>query len=347
MSIEKDKALEQAFAMIEKIHGKGSIMKLGSAEVANVEVIPSGILPLDIALGIGGFPRGRMVEIFGPEGGGKTTVALHAVSEAQKLGGTVAFIDTEHALDLSYAQTLGVDVRNLLISQPDYGEQALEIAEILVRSQAVDLVVIDTVAALVPKAELEGDFGDSFMGLQARLMSQSLRRLVGSINKSRTCVIFLNQLREKISTGFQAGPPETTPGGRALKFYASQRVDIRKIDVVKQGTDTIGSVVKVRIVKNKLSPPFRQAEFELIYGKGVSKTASLIDLGVQAEVVSKSGSWFYWGDLRLGQGKENAKIYLEEHPEAFIQLEKIIQDTFFNNKSKLVTVKDKENTGEK
>ncbi|MBT9150479.1 MAG: Protein RecA [candidate division WS2 bacterium] len=346
MSVDKEKALEQAFAMIEKTHGKGSIMKLGSADVANVEVIPSGILPLDIALGIGGFPRGRIIEIFGPEGSGKTTVALHAVSETQKLGGTVAFIDTEHALDLSYAQALGVDAKNLLISQPDYGEQALEIAEILVRSQAVDLVVIDTVAALVPKAELEGDFGDSFMGLQARLMSQSLRRLVGSINKSRTCVIFLNQLREKISTGFQAGPHETTPGGRALKFYASQRVDIRKIDVVKQGTDTIGSVVKVRIVKNKLSPPFKQAEFELIYGKGVSKTASLIDLGVQAGVVSKSGSWFYWGDLRLGQGKENAKIYLEEHPEAFAELEKIIKDTFFNLKSKTVTAKNKESTAE-
>ncbi|MBT9129861.1 MAG: Protein RecA [candidate division WS2 bacterium] len=346
MSVDKEKALEQAFAMIEKTHGKGSIMKLGSADVANVEVIPSGILPLDIALGIGGFPRGRIIEIFGPEGSGKTTVALHAVSETQKLGGTVAFIDTEHALDLSYAQALGVDAKNLLISQPDYGEQALEIAEILVRSQAVDLVVIDTVAALVPKAELEGDFGDSFMGLQARLMSQSLRRLVGSINKSRTCVIFLNQLREKISTGFQAGPHETTPGGRALKFYASQRVDIRKIDVVKQGTDTIGSVVKVRIVKNKLSPPFKQAEFELIYGKGVSKTASLIDLGVQAGVVSKSGSWFYWGDLRLGQGKENAKLYLEEHPEAFAELEKIIKDTFFNLKSKTVTAKNKESTAE-
>ncbi len=346
MSVDKEKALEQAFAMIEKTHGKGSIMKLGSADVANVEVIPSGILPLDIALGIGGFPRGRIIEIFGPEGSGKTTVALHAVSETQKLGGTVAFIDTEHALDLSYAQALGVDAKNLLISQPDYGEQALEIAEILVRSQAVDLVVIDTVAALVPKAELEGDFGDSFMGLQARLMSQSLRRLVGSINKSRTCVVFLNQLREKISTGFQAGPHETTPGGRALKFYASQRVDIRKIDVVKQGTDTIGSVVKVRIVKNKLSPPFKQAEFELIYGKGVSKTASLIDLGVQAGVVSKSGSWFYWGDLRLGQGKENAKIYLEEHPEAFAELEKIIKDTFFNLKSKTVTAKNKESTAE-
>ncbi len=326
MSIEREKALEQAFSMIEKQYGKGSIMRLGSSSIPNIEVIPTGILPLDIALGAGGYPRGRIVEIYGPESSGKTTVALHAASETQKMGGIVAFIDAEHALDPNYAQAIGVDVSNLLISQPDHGEQALEIAEILVRSQSVEMVIIDTVAALVPKAELEGDFGDSFMGLQARLMSQSLRRLVASINRSRTSALFLNQLREKISTGFHVGNPEVTPGGRALKFYATLRIDLRKVDTLKQGSDTMGSLIRARVVKNKVAPPFKQAEFELIYGKGISKTGALLDLGVNYGVLSKSGTWYYWGDIRLGQGKENGKLYLEEHPEMANKLEGNIRE---------------------
>jgi recombination protein RecA len=311
---EKEKALEAALQQIERQFGKGSIMRLGdAAAMFNVEVIPTGALSLDIALGVGGVPRGRIVEIYGPESSGKTTVALHIVAEAQKLGGMAAFIDAEHALDPAYARNLGVDVDNLLVSQPDTGEQALEIAEALVRSGAIDVVVIDSVAALVPRAELEGDMGDAYVGLQARLMSQALRKLAGAISKSRTVAVFINQLREKVGVLF--GSPEVTPGGRALKFYASVRLEVRKLDVLKQGTDTIGSRTRVKVVKNKLAPPFRQADFDIIYGEGISKEGCLLDLAVEKQVVQKSGSWYTYLDERLGQGRENAREYLKEHPE--------------------------------
>lgn len=344
MSIEREKALDQAFSMIEKEFGKGSIMRYGSTPIPNVEVFPTGILPLDIALGVGGYPRGRIVEIFGPESSGKTTIALHAASAVQKMGGIVAFIDAEQALEPNYAQAIGVDVANLIISQPDDGEQALEIAEILVRSQSVEMVIVDTVAALVPKAELEGDFGDSFMGLQARLMSKSLRRLTASINKSKSCVLFLNQLREKISTGFQVGNPEVTPGGRALKFYASLRIDVRKSENIKQGENNIGTLVRAKVVKNKVAPPFKQAEFEITFGKGVQKTGTLLDLGVNYGLLNKSGTWYYWGETRLGQGRENAKLFLEENPDLMDKLEASIREIAFPNKNQKISEATEDNS---
>lgn len=317
---EKDKALETALAQIERQFGKGSIMKLGEAAAnMQIEVIPTGSISLDIALGVGGLPRGRVVEIYGPESSGKTTLTLHVIAEAQKAGGVAAFIDVEHALDPAYARNLGVDLDNLLISQPDTGEQALDIAEMLVRSNAVDIVVIDSVAALVPKAEIEGDMGDAHVGLQARLMSQALRKLTAAISKSRTTMIFINQIREKVGVMF--GNPETTSGGRALKFYASVRIDIRKLEQIKSGTDPVGSRTRVKVVKNKVAPPFQIAEFDIMYGKGISRTGDLIDIGLKHEIVGKSGSWYTYGDTRIGQGRENAKVYLEEHPEIADEIE--------------------------
>src|SRR5881409_2546553 len=314
MSDEKMKNLETAISVIEKSYGKGSIMRLGSRDVlVPVSVIPSGCLSIDAALGVGGFPRGRVIEIYGPESGGKTTMTLHVIAEAQKLGGQAAFIDAEHALDPVYARKLGVDVDNLLVSQPDNGEQALEIAEALIRSGGVDIVVVDSVAALVPKAELEGDMGDPQMGLQARLMSQALRKLTGIVSKSRTCLIFINQIREKIGVMF--GNPETTTGGRALKFYASMRLDIRRIASIKDGDVVVGGRTRVKVVKNKVAPPFREAEFDVMYGEGISKTGDLLDLAVDKRIVEKSGAWFAYGGERLGQGRENAKQFLKENPE--------------------------------
>ncbi|MBU4254462.1 MAG: recombinase RecA [Acidobacteria bacterium] len=308
----KERAIEAAVLQIEKQFGKGSVMKLGQKEAAiQVAAIPTGSIAFDTALGIGGFPRGRVVEIFGPEATGKTTLALHVIAEAQKLGGQAAFIDAEHALSCDYAAKVGVDVDNLLISQPDYGEQALEIAEVLVRSGAVDVIVVDSVAALVPKAELEGEMGDAHMGLQARLMSQALRKLTAIVSRSKTCFIFVNQLREKI--GFFLGSPETTTGGRALKFYASLRVDVRRIASLKDGEVMIGNRVKVKIVKNKMAPPFREAQFDIIYGVGISKEADLIDCGVENEIIEKSGTWYSYKGERLGQGKENVKKLLQEN----------------------------------
>jgi recombination protein RecA len=321
---EKDKALENALAQIERQFGKGSIMKLGEAAAnMQIEVIPTGSISLDVALGVGGLPRGRVVEIYGPESSGKTTLTLHVIAEAQKAGGVAAFIDVEHALDPAYARNLGVDLDNLLISQPDTGEQALDIAEMLVRSNAVDVLVVDSVAALVPKAEIEGDMGDSHIGLQARLMSQALRKLTAAISKSRTTMIFINQIREKVGVMF--GNPETTSGGRALKFYASVRLDIRKLEQIKSGTDPVGSRTRVKVVKNKVAPPFQVAEFDIMYGKGISRTGDLIDLGLKHEIVGKSGSWYTYGDARIGQGRENAKTYLEEHPEIADELEEKIR----------------------
>ena len=311
-NLEKKKALDLAISQIEKQFGKGSIMRLGENAKLNIEVVPTGSLDLDIALGIGGLPRGRIIEVFGPESSGKTTVSLHAIAETQKLGGVAAFIDAEHALDPSYAERLGVDIENLIISQPDTGEQALEITEALVRSGAVDIVVVDSVAALVPKAEIEGEMGDSHIGLQARLMSQALRKLAGSINKSNTIVIFINQLREKVGVMF--GNPETTTGGRALKFYASVRLDVRRIDSIKQGDEIIGNRTRVKVVKNKLAPPFKQAEFDIMYGTGISKEGSLLDAGVTTNIINKSGSWYSYGEHRLGQGRENSKEFLRENP---------------------------------
>lgn len=323
--MEKQKALDIALAQIERQFGKGSIMKLGEATAKmQVDVIRTGCLALDIALGVGGIPRGRVVEIYGAEASGKTTVALHVIAEAQKAGGVAAFIDAEHALDPYYASRLGVDVDNLLISQPDTGEQALEIAEALVRSGAVDVVVIDSVAALVPRAEIEGEMGDAHVGLQARLMSQALRKLTGAISKSNTTAIFINQTREKVGVMF--GNPETTPGGRALKFYASVRLEVKKLDTIKQGTDIIGSRTRVKVVKNKLAPPFKQAEFDIIYGEGISKEGSILDLGVDLGVVSKSGAWYAYGDERLGQGKENARDYLKQNPQVLAEIEDKIRE---------------------
>jgi recombination protein RecA len=309
----KNKALDAALAQIERAFGKGSIMKLGQREALEIEAISTGSLGLDIALGIGGLPKGRIVEIYGPESSGKTTLALHVVAEAQKKGGACAFVDAEHALDPAYAKKLGVDIDNLLISQPDAGEQALEIADTLVRSGAIDVLVIDSVAALVPKAELEGEMGDSLPGLQARLMSQALRKLTASISKSNTLVIFINQIRMKIGVMF--GSPETTTGGNALKFYASVRLDIRRIGALKDKDEVIGNATRVKVVKNKVAPPFKVVEFDIMYGEGVSKTGELIDLGEKAGVVEKSGSWFSYDGQRIGQGRENAKNYLREHPE--------------------------------
>jgi recombination protein RecA len=310
---ERDKALELALSQIEKMYGKGAIMRMGiSGALLPVATISTGSLELDYALGVGGVPRGRVVEIFGPESSGKTTLALHIIAEAQKKGGAAAFVDAEHALDANYARLLGVNIDDLLISQPDTGEQGLEITEVLVRSGAVDVVVIDSVAALVPRAEIDGEMGDSLPGLQARLMSQALRKLTAAISKSRTCVVFINQLREKIGVMF--GNPETTTGGRALKFYASVRLDIRRISAIKDGEEVIGSRVKVKVVKNKVAPPFREAEFDIIYGEGISRLGSLLDLGVVHKVVERSGAWYAFGGERIGQGRENAKRFLQENP---------------------------------
>jgi recombination protein RecA len=321
--MDKKKALEMALTQIEKQFGKGSIMKLGESTHMNVEAIPSGALELDIALGVGGIPRGRVTEIFGPESSGKTTVALHVIAEAQKRGGTAAFVDAEHALDPVYAGKLGVDIENLLVSQPDTGEQALEITEALVRSGAIDVIVIDSVAALVPRAEIEGEMGDSHVGLQARLMSQALRKLSGAINKSKTAAIFINQLREKVGVMF--GNPETTPGGRALKFYASIRLDVRRIETLKQGTDMIGNRTRVKVVKNKVAPPFKQAEFDIIYGEGISKEGSILDIAASQDIINKSGAWYSYNDVRIGQGRENARQFLKENKEMAQEIENRIR----------------------
>jgi recombination protein RecA len=311
---ERAKAVELAFAQIEKQFGKGSIMRLGQkGAIQPIEAIPTGAISIDFALGVGGVPRGRVVEIFGPESSGKTTLALQVIAEAQKLGGTAAFVDAEHALDAAYAQKLGVDIDNLLVSQPDNGEQALEIVEVLIRSNGVDVVVVDSVAALVPKAEIEGEMGEAQMGLQARLMSQALRKLTGAVSKSKTCLIFINQLREKIGVMF--GNPETTTGGRALKFYASVRMDIRRIASIKDGDVVVGGRTRVKVVKNKVAPPFREAEFDVMYGEGISRTGDLLDLAVDKRIVEKSGAWFAYGGERLGQGRENAKQFLKDNPD--------------------------------
>ncbi len=323
---DKKKAIEMAFSQVEKQFGKGSIMKLGEATKMNVESVSTGSIELDIALGIGGVPKGRIVEIYGPESSGKTTVALHIIAESQRNDGEVAFIDAEHALDPLYAKNLGVNIDNLIVSQPDTGEQALEIAETLVRSGAIDIVVVDSVAALVPKAEIDGEMGDAHVGLQARLMSQALRKLAGAISKSRTTVIFINQLREKVGVMF--GNPETTPGGRALKFYASVRLEVRKIENIKQGGDTTGSRTRVKVVKNKVAPPFKQAEFDIIYGEGISKEGSILDTAANNDLIQKSGSWYSYGDVRIGQGRENARQYLKENPALAAELDKKLRDMF-------------------
>jgi recombination protein RecA len=324
-AVERERMLDLALQQIEKAHGKGAVMRLGEDAGSNgVAVIPTGSLALDVALGIGGIPKGRIVEVFGPEGSGKTTVCLHVIAEAQAKGGIAAFIDAEHALDPTYARTLGVNLDELLVSQPDSGEQALEIADLLVRSGAIDLVVIDSVAALVPRAEIEGEMGDSHVGLQARLMSQAMRKLSGSLSRFDTTAMFINQLREKI--GIMFGNPETTPGGRALKFYSSVRLDIRKIDNLKDGTEVVGSRVRTKVVKNKLAPPFRLAEFDIIYGKGISKEGSLLDVGVDLELVQKSGAWFTYEGEQLGQGRENARQFLGEHKEIAGEIERRIRD---------------------
>ncbi len=321
---DKQKALDRAILSIEKQYGKGSIMKLGETGTRlNIGTIPTGSLSLDIALGVGGIPRGRVVEIYGPESSGKTTLALHIMAEAQKRGGIAAMIDAEHALDPSYARKLGVDIDNLLISQPDHGEQALEIAEHLVRSGALDVVVVDSVAALVPRAEIEGEMGDTHVGLQARLMSQALRKLTGAIGKSNCTVIFTNQLREKV--GIMFGNPEVTPGGRALKFYASVRLDMRRIETLKQGTEMVGNRTRVRVLKNKVAPPFKEAIFDIMYNEGISRHGDILDLGADLDVINKSGAWYSYGDLRLGQGRENAKEFLRENPELTDELEEIIR----------------------
>jgi recombination protein RecA len=317
-------ALDNALRQIEKQFGKGSVMKLGESAHMKIDVIPSGSLALDIALGIGGFPRGRIIEVFGPESSGKTTVALHAIAEVQRVGGTAAFIDAEHALDPSYASKLGINIDELLLSQPDTGEQALEIAEALVRSGAVDIIVIDSVAALVPKAEIEGDMGDSHVGLQARLMSQALRKLSGAINKSNTIAIFINQLREKIGVMF--GNPETTPGGRALKFYSSVRLDVRRVESIKQGNDMVGNRTRIKVVKNKVAPPFKQADIDIMYGEGISKEGSIIDIGAEMDIIQKSGAWYSFNGDRLGQGRENSKQFLKDNPQVADILENKIRE---------------------
>jgi recombination protein RecA len=317
---ERGKAVELAVVQIEKQFGKGSIMRLGQKGVVQaIESIPTGSISIDYALGVGGMPRGRVIEVFGPESSGKTTLALQVIAQAQKLGGMAAFVDAEHALDAAYAKKLGVDLENLLVSQPDNGEQALEIVEVLIRSNGVDVVVVDSVAALVPRAEIEGEMGDAQMGLQARLMSQALRKLTGAVSKSKTCLIFINQLREKIGVMF--GNPETTTGGRALKFYASVRVDIRRIAAIKDGDNVVGGRTRVKIVKNKVAPPFREAEFDVMYGEGISREGDLLDLAVDKRIIEKSGTWFAYGGERLGQGRENAKTFLRENPEVFKKIE--------------------------
>ena len=325
-NLEKRKALEMAMGQIEKQFGKGSVMKLGEFQAMNIEAIPTGALGLDIALGIGGVPRGRIIEIFGPESSGKTTLALHVIAEAQKMNGEAAFIDAEHALDPVYAKHLGVDIDNLIVSQPDTGEQALEITEALIRSGALDVIVVDSVAALVPKAEIDGDMGDSHIGLQARLMSQALRKLAGAINKSKTVLIFINQLREKV--GIMFGNPETTPGGRALKFYSSVRLDIRKIENIKTDGEVVGNRARVKIVKNKVAPPFREAEFDIVYGKGISKEGNILDMAVNLDIVEKSGSWFSYNGERIGQGRENVKKYFTENQDLMKEIEDRVRQKF-------------------
>ncbi|MGI8908890.1 MAG: recombinase RecA [Candidatus Sumerlaeaceae bacterium] len=325
MDQNRSKALDLALAQIERNHGKGSIMRYGESSIdESQQVIPTGSISIDCALGVWGMPRGRVVEIYGPESSGKTTLALHVVASAQKLGGVAAYIDAEHAMDPGYCRKLGINVDELLISQPDTGEQALDITETLVRSNAVDVIVIDSVAALVPKAEIEGEMGDSFVGLQARLMSQALRKLTAAISKSKTCVIFINQIREKIGVMF--GSPETTTGGRALKFYSSVRIDIRRIGSIKEGTDNVGNRCRVKVVKNKLAPPFREAEFDIMFGEGISREGDLMDLGVTSQVIEKSGAWFSFEGERIGQGRENGKQFLREHPELAARIEQLIKE---------------------
>lgn len=337
--MDKVKAIEMAMRQIEKDFGKGSIMKLGEAAAKmNIEVIPTGALPLDIALGVGGVPRGRVIEIYGPESSGKTTVALHIISEAQKMGGFAAFIDAEHALDPVYAKKLGVDIDNLLISQPDNGEQALEIAEALVRSGAIDIIVVDSVAALVPKAEIEGDMGDAHVGLHARLMSQALRKLTGIISKSRTTAVFINQIREKVGVMF--GNPETTTGGRALKFYSTIRLEVRKTESLKQGNDVVGSRTKVKVVKNKVAPPFKQAEFDIMYGQGISHEGALVDIGTELDIINKSGAWYSYGDNRLGQGRENVKEFLRDNETIANEIEQKIREILIVSMAKAPSVVD-------
>ena len=325
-SMGKEKALELALSQIEKQFGKGAVMKLGEFKTTDVEAISTGALSLDVALGIGGIPRGRIIEIYGPESSGKTTLALHMIAECQKSGGEAAFIDAEHALDPVYAKHLGVDIDNLIVSQPDTGEQALEIAEALIRSSAIDLVVVDSVAALVPKAEIDGEMGDTHVGLQARLMSQALRKLAGVLNRSNASLVFINQLREKVGVMF--GSPETTPGGRALKFYASVRLDIRKIEAIKQDSEIIGNKVRVKVVKNKVAPPFRETEFDIIYGKGISKSGNILDLAVNLDIIEKAGAWFSYNGERIGQGRENAKKYIENNPELMQELDQKVRKNF-------------------
>jgi recombination protein RecA len=329
MADEKLQALEEAFKQIEKQFGKGSIMKMGENVFGDIEVIPSGSIALDLALGVGGYPKGRIVEIYGPESSGKTTLALHAIASAQKAGGYAAFIDAEHALDPLYAKNLGVDINNLIISQPDTGEQALEIAEHLIRSNAIDVIVIDSVAALVPKAEIDGDMGDAHVGLQARLMSQAMRKLSGAISKSKTIAIFINQIREKVGVMF--GSPETTSGGRALKFYATIRIDIRRIDAIKIGTEIIGNITRIKVVKNKVAPPFKVCEVDLIYGKGISYEGEILDLAIAGEIIEKSGAWFAYNGEKLGQGRENVKEYLKNNPNLATEIETKIREKMKGN----------------
>jgi recombination protein RecA len=337
--VEKEKALEIALGQIEKQFGKGAIMKLGDAAARTpVATVSTGCLPLDYALGVGGIPRGRIIEIFGPESSGKTTIALHIVAEAQRVGGTAAFIDAEHALDPAYAEALGVRVDDLYVSQPDTGEQALEITEALVRSGAIDIVVVDSVAALVPKAEIEGDMGDAHVGLQARLMSQALRKLTGAVSKSNTIVIFINQLREKVGVMF--GNPETTPGGKALKFYASVRLDVRRIDALKNGTDIIGNRTRVKVVKNKVAPPFKSAEFDMLYGEGISKEGAVLDLAVEKKLIQKSGAWYNYGEMRIAQGRDNTRIFLKDNPELTQKLDKQLRAMFEEERKQAVAAQE-------
>ncbi len=326
---DRDRALKAALSKIEKEYGKGAVQRLGDSEVIDIGAIPTGSLSLDLALGIGGVPRGRIVEIYGPESSGKTTVALHMIAEAQRLDGVAAFIDAEHALDPNYAENLGVDIDNLIVSQPDYGEQALEICEDLARSGAIDIIVIDSVAALVPRAEIDGEMGDASVGLHARLMSQAMRKLAGILNKSNTTVVFINQLREKI--GIMFGNPETTTGGRALKFYSSVRLDVRRIERLTKGDENVGSRTRVRVVKNKVAPPFKEAEFDLIFGKGISRASDVMDLAVESEIMSKSGSWYSYGDTRLGNGRDNVREILEEDEDLLDEIEEKVRDFYFNS----------------
>ena len=337
--VEKEKALEIALGQIEKQFGKGAIMKLGDAAArAPVATVSTGCLPLDYALGVGGIPRGRIIEIFGPESSGKTTIALHIVAEAQRVGGTAAFIDAEHALDPAYAEALGVRVDDLYVSQPDTGEQAPEITEALVRSGAIDIVVVDSVAALVPKAEIEGDMGDAHVGLQARLMSQALRKLTGAVSKSNTIVIFINQLREKVGVMF--GNPETTPGGKALKFYASVRLDVRRIDALKNGTDIIGNRTRVKVVKNKVAPPFKSAEFDMLYGEGISKEGAILDLAVEKKLIQKSGAWYNYGEMRIAQGRDNTRVFLKDNPELTQKLDKQLRAMFEEERKQAIAAQE-------